>query len=55
MVFSAIILVCICITSSRFHQGECSVLNLETFGDRKNVSERLKKRELSHRLPAVQN
>jgi hypothetical protein len=55
MVFSAIILISICITSSRFHQEECSVMNLETFGDRRNVSDRLEKRELSRRLPAVQN
>jgi len=55
MVFSAIILVSACMNSSRFHQEECSVMNLETYGDRRNVSDRFEKRKLSRKLPVVQN
>jgi hypothetical protein len=43
LILSAVILVSVCISSSRFNQEECSVLHSETFVKRKNTSNRREK------------
>ena len=47
LILSAVILVSVCISSSRFNREECSLLHSETFVDRKSTSNRREKLTLN--------
>jgi len=55
LILSAIILVSVCISSSRFNQEECSVLHSETFVERKSTSNRRDKLTLKPGSQVVQH
>lgn len=55
MLFSAVILVSVCMSSSRFNQEECLVENNMMFVQKYNGQERLENLNLSPRSQVVQN
>jgi hypothetical protein len=55
MILSAMILISVYITSSRFNQGECPLIDAETFVERKVIPDRPEKLDLGSRSRVVQH